>query len=94
MITYACVKIAVLEICSEKNNRESVVRTFKNICTVSVYWWYINNAFALFCQQIFFENLRSYFRENWQKAFVKLSRFWLLRQKSFSDNVEQSSKKL
>ena len=30
-------KTAVLEICSEKKTRESVVVTFKNICTVAVH---------------------------------------------------------
>ena len=33
----ACVKIAVLEIYSEKKTRESVVATFKNICTTAVH---------------------------------------------------------
>ena len=37
VITDTCVKIAVLEICSEKNTRESVVETFKNICIVAVH---------------------------------------------------------
>ena len=37
LITDACVKIAVLEMCSGKNTRESVVGTFKNICTVAVH---------------------------------------------------------
>ena len=40
MITEACVKIAVLEICSEKKTRESVVGTFKKY-------------FARFCQYVF-----------------------------------------
>ena len=53
VITDACVKIANLEICSEKNTRESVVGIFKNICTVAVYCWYIKDGFAGFCQQLF-----------------------------------------
>ena len=44
--------IAVLEICSDKNTGESVVGTFKNICTVAVHCWYIKDVFAEFCQQI------------------------------------------
>ena len=40
VITDACVKIAVLEICSEKETRESAVGTFK--CTVAF-------TFAGFC---------------------------------------------
>ena len=37
VITDACVKIAVLEIFSEKKMRESAVRTVKNTCTVVVH---------------------------------------------------------
>ena len=37
VITNTCVKIAVLELYSEKQTRESVVRTFKNISTVAVH---------------------------------------------------------
>ena len=33
VITDACFKIVVLEICSEKKTRKSVVGTFKNIST-------------------------------------------------------------
>ena len=47
------VLIAALEIYSEENIRESVVGTFKNICTVAVHCWYIKDAFAGFSQQIF-----------------------------------------
>ena len=36
-MTDACVKIAVLDICSEKKTRESVVGTLKNISTVAVH---------------------------------------------------------
>ena len=101
--------IAVLDICFGKKTRESVLGTFRNICTVAVYSWYIKDASVGFCQQIFKKNFRSYFRENCQKTFVTLSRFWLLRgwgvwvnplkkenlrQKSFLDNVEWSCKKL
>ena len=50
------IKIAVLGICSDKNTRESVVGTFKNICKVAVHFWYIKYAFAGFCQQIFKKN--------------------------------------
>ena len=53
VFTDGYVKIAVLEICSEKNNRESVVGTVKNICIVAVHCWYLEDAFAEFCQQIF-----------------------------------------
>ena len=52
VITDACVKIAALEICCEKNTRESVVGTFKNIRTVAVHFSNIKDAFAGFCQQI------------------------------------------
>ena len=44
VITDTCVKIAVFEICSEKETRESAFGTFK--CTVAF-------TFAIFCQQIF-----------------------------------------
>ena len=57
VITDACVKIAVLEIYSEKEARESPVGTFKNISTVAVHCWYIKDAFAEFCQQIFEQNI-------------------------------------
>ena len=30
-----------------------VVGSFRNICTVAIHCWYIKNAFAGFCQQIF-----------------------------------------
>ena len=46
------VLIAALEIYSEENIRESVVGTFKNICTVAVHCWYMIDVFAGFCQQI------------------------------------------
>ena len=55
VIADACVKVAVPEICSEKNPRESVVGAFKYICTVAVHCWYIKEAFAGFCQQIYFK---------------------------------------
>ena len=45
VISDACVKIAVLEICSEKKTKEFVVGTFKSICTVAVYCSYIKDAF-------------------------------------------------
>ena len=38
-------KKIVLEICFWKKNKESVVGTFKSICTVVVYCWYIKDAF-------------------------------------------------
>ena len=53
VITDACVKIAVLDICSENKTRESVAGTFKNICTVAVHCSYIQDAFQGFYQQIF-----------------------------------------
>ena len=46
------VKIAAFEIYSENKNRESVVGTSKNICTVAVHCWYIKDAFAGFCSQV------------------------------------------
>ena len=49
VITNVCVKTAVLEICSEKKTRESVVETFKNKVAVAVHYWYIKDAFAGFC---------------------------------------------
>ena len=52
VVTATCVKIAVLEIYSEKNTSESIVGSFKNICIVAVHCWYIKDAFAGFCQQI------------------------------------------
>ena len=61
IITDVCVKIAVLEICSKKNTRESVVGTFENICTVAVRWWYIKDAFAGFYQQIFKNKIQKAF---------------------------------
>ena len=56
VMTDARFKIAVLEICSEKNTRESAVGTFKIMCTVAVYCWYMKDVFAGFCQQIFKKN--------------------------------------
>ena len=73
------VLIAVLEICSDKNTGVSVVGTFQKICTVAVHCWYIKDVFAGFCQQIFEKKIRRHFRENRQKTFVTLSRFWLFR---------------
>ena len=35
---------AVLEICSEKKIRESIVRTFKDTVTAAVHCWYIKDA--------------------------------------------------
>ena len=40
---------------SEKKTKESVVGTFKNTVAVAVHCWYIKDAFAGFCQQIFEE---------------------------------------
>ena len=74
------VKLAALDICSEKNTRESVVGTFKNICTVAVHYWYIKDAFAGFYQQIFqAKNSEGILGEINKKAFLMLSRFWILR---------------
>ena len=53
VITDACIKIAVLEICPDKKIQDSVVGTFKNICTVAVHCWYIKDAFVGFWPQIF-----------------------------------------
>ena len=49
VISDACVKIAVLEICSDKNTSESVIGTIENISTVAVHYWYIKDALAGFC---------------------------------------------
>ena len=57
VIADACVTIAVLEIYSWNKTRQSVVGTFKNISTVAVLCWYIKDAFAEFCQQIFEQNI-------------------------------------
>ena len=46
-----------MKIYSEKKSRESVVGTFKNISTAVVQCWYIKDAFAEFCQQIFQQNI-------------------------------------
>ena len=40
----------MLKICSGTKARESVVETFKNICTVAVHCWCIKDAFAGFWQ--------------------------------------------
>ena len=56
VITNACVKVAVLEICFEKKTKEFVCGTLKNICTVAAHCWYIKNAFAGYCQLIFEKN--------------------------------------
>ena len=37
VITGACIKTAVLEICSEKKTKVFAVGTFKNICTGAVH---------------------------------------------------------
>ena len=104
VITDAC----VFEICSEKNTRESeVVGTFKNTCTVAVHCWYIKDAFAGFCQQIFSKKCQKAFEGKLTKKLLSPSAYfsykggvWVnplkkknLRQKSFSDNFEWSSKK-
>ena len=60
VITDARFKIAVLEICSEKNTREPAVGTFKIMCTVAVYCWYIKDAFAGFCLQTFLKNSKDF----------------------------------
>ena len=39
-------KKTVLEICFGTKTKESLVGTFKNICTVVVHYWYIKDAFA------------------------------------------------
>ena len=57
VITDACVKIAVFEMYSRKKTRKYVVGTFKNIITVAVNCWYIKDALAEFCQQIFEQNI-------------------------------------
>ena len=69
VITVAFVKIAVLEIFSPLKTRESVVGSIKNTCTVMVHCWYIKDAFAGFCQQVFkkIKYFRRHFRENWPR---------------------------
>ena len=61
VITDAFVKIAVLEMCSEKSTRQSVTGAFKNICTVAVHWWYIKDAFGGVHQQIFKKRIQKEF---------------------------------
>ena len=61
VIADACVKVAVPEICSEKNPREFVVGAFKYICTAAVHCRYIKEAFAGFCQQIFLKKIQKAF---------------------------------
>ena len=39
-------KKTFVEICFGKKTKESVVGTFKSICTVVVHCWYIKDAFA------------------------------------------------
>ena len=63
VITDACVKITVLEICYEKKTRKSVVGTFKNKCTRAVPCWYIKDVLAGFCQQIFSDNVEWSFKK-------------------------------
>ena len=64
-------EIAGLEICSENQIRESIVRIlFKNTVAVAVLCWYIKDAFTEFCQQIFEKKcFRGHLRLNWQKIF-------------------------
>ena len=47
--------IAVLEICSDKNTGESVVGTFKNICTITVHCWYIKDVLQDFVNNYIFK---------------------------------------
>ena len=76
VITDDCDKIAVLEICSEKNTRESEVGTFENICTVAVHCWYIKDAFAGFCQQIFLKKIsEGILGKIYQKLLSRLADF-------------------
>ena len=64
------VKLAALDICSEKNTRESVVGTFKNICTVAVHYWYIKDAFeGILSTNISSKKFGRHFRGNQQKSF-------------------------
>ena len=39
-------KKTIVEICFGKKTKQSVVGTFKSICTVVVHCWYIKDAFA------------------------------------------------
>ena len=57
VITDACIKITVAELCFEKKTKEYVVETFKK-------------CFAGFCQQIFGRKkyFRQHFRKNQQKT--------------------------
>ena len=63
--------MAGLEICSENEIRESIVRTlFKNTVAVSVLCWYIKDAFTEFCEQIFEKkNVSEGILENIDKTF-------------------------
>ena len=104
VITGACIKTAVLEICSEKKTKVFAVGTFKNICTGAVHCWYVKDAFAGFWKKNFEKKyFRRYFWVKLKNTFPTLSRFWPLRGwgvlmnpltkenlrwKYFSDNVE------
>ena len=80
VITGACIKTAVLEICSEKKTKVFAVGTFKNICTGAVHCWYVKDAFAGFWKKNFEKKyFRRYFWVKLKNAFPTLSRFWPLR---------------
>ena len=70
VIIDACVKLAVLKMYPEKKTREFVVATFKNVSTVAVYCWYIKDAFAEFCQQIFKQNISEGNSRKIEKTFL------------------------
>ena len=72
ILTDASVKIAVLEICCEKNTREPVIGTSKNMCTVSIYCWYIKKMplkdFShKYLKKIIDQNILSRLAEGWVK---------------------------
>ena len=67
--------------CSEKNNGESVVRTFKNICTVAV------GILGKIDKKTFVTLSKFWLLRGWELWVNPLKKENLL-QKSFSDNHE------
>ena len=57
VITGACIKTAVLEICSEKKTKVFAVGTFKNICTGAVHCWYVKMLLQDFGKKILKKNI-------------------------------------
>ena len=53
--------VCVKTIFFEKKTKESLVEIFEIICTVAVHCWYIKDAFAGFCRQIFEKKIQKTF---------------------------------